>query len=322
MTPQVSVILTTFNGASRGYLSEAIQSVLNQSFEDFELYLIDDGSTDNTKGECKRYLSDPRVYYIYQKNKGLAGARNTGIKASYGEFVCFLDDDDIWKPDKLQKQITFVLDQLNNIDDWGMVYTWVELIDEQGNIISYRGNSNQGWIYKDLLFGNSLDVPSSVLIKREVFNKVGLFDENFEKCEDWDMWLQISKCYQIFPIKEYLVQYREHRNRLSSDSKEMFHYENAVLRKALSTAPQNIDRQKIYASCYVNRSLAHFSLGEYTDFRKMLRRGFRLSPKLVTLEHIFLLIISFWSNNLIELVKRLKREIHKMVISHKARETH
>ena len=322
MTPQVSVILTTFNGASRGYLSEAIQSVLNQSFKDFELYLIDDGSTDNTKGECKRYLSDPRVYYIYQKNKGLAGARNTGIKASFGQFICFLDDDDIWKPDKLQKQIVFVRDQLNNIDDWGMVYTWVELIDEQGKIISYTGSSNQGWIYRDLLFGNVLDAPSSVLIKREVFNKMGLFDEDFEKCEDWDMWLRISKYYQIFPVKEYLVQYREHINRLSSDSKEMFYYENAVLKKALSTTPDDIDRQKVYASCYLNRSLAHFSLGEYTDFRKMLRQGFRSSPKVVTLEHIFLLIISFSSNSFIDTAKKLKRKITKMMLSHKTQETH
>jgi GT2 family glycosyltransferase len=208
------------------------------------------------------------------------------------------------------------------VPDWGLVFTWTELIDEDGQIIGYRGHSEGGFLYRRLFFGNTVDSPSSVLVKRAVFDKVGLFDVFFKRCQDWDMWLRISKYYQIFPVKEYLVQYREHKNRLSSDNKEVFYYENAVLKKALLTAPENIDPQKVYARCYVNRSVAHFSLGEYTEFRRMLRRGLRLSSNVLTLEHIFLLVISFWGNDLIGVIKRIKRQIHKMLISHRVRQTH
>lgn len=320
MNPKISVILTTYNGSSRGYLSSSIETVLSQSYQNFELLIIDDGSTDNTETTCSSYLVDSRVRYMFQKNAGLAAARNTGIKASSAELICFIDDDDRWKTKKLERQISFVHTHLRNVHNWGLIFTWTELIDEKGEIIGYRGHGEGGFLYRRMLFGNTVDSPSSVLVKRKVFDRVGLFDEFYRRCQDWDMWLRISKYYQIFPIKEYLVQYREHKDRLSSDNKEVFYYENAVLKKALCTAPDNIDRQKVYASCYVNRSLAHFSHGEYRDFRKMLRQGVRLSPKVVKLEHIFLLIISFCGNNLIDTVKRFKREIHKMLISHKARE--
>lgn len=321
MSPNISVIFTTYNGSSRGYLRSAIESVLTQSYQDFELLIIDDGSTDNTETTCSSYLENDRIRYIYQENAGLAAARNTGIRASSAGLICFIDDDDLWKTKKLEKQMGFVNARLCKVHNWGMVFTWTELIDEDGKIIGYRGHGEAGFLYRRLFFGNTVDSPSSVLVKREVFDKVGLFDEFYRRCQDWDMWLRISKYYQIFPIKEYLVQYREHKNRLSSDNKEVFYYENALLKKALSNAPDNIDRQKVYANCYVNRSLAHFSLGEYSDFRKMLRRGLNLSLKVVKLEHIFLLIISFWGGNLIDVIKRLKREIHKMMLSHKTRET-
>ena len=104
---KVSIILTTLNGATRGYLGFAIESVLKQSYRDFELLIVDDGSTDETKKYCEKYLADPRVKYIFQSNRGLGGARNKGIKNSIGKFICFLDDDDVWKADKLQKQIKF-----------------------------------------------------------------------------------------------------------------------------------------------------------------------------------------------------------------------
>ena len=105
--PLISVILTTFNGQSRGYLEYAIESVLAQTFDNFELVLIDDGSTDDTKGICEKYLRNEKVFYFFQPNKGLASARNIGISKSNGIYICFIDDD-VWKKDKLQKQISFL----------------------------------------------------------------------------------------------------------------------------------------------------------------------------------------------------------------------
>jgi glycosyltransferase involved in cell wall biosynthesis len=320
MTPRVSIICPTFNGATRGYLREAIESVLAQSFEGYELIIVDDGSADDTKKVCEPYLVDSRVHYTFQQNGGPAKARNTGIKASSGAFVCFLDDDDIWKPNKLQRQVQFIDNQLSNFRNWGMVCTWAALIDAQGNIIGYRGHRQEGAIYKSLLFENIIDATSSVLVKREVFDKVGLFDEVFKQCEDWDMWLRIAKNYYIYHVKEYLVQYREHKGRLSSSNEEAFFYETAVLKKALSTAPPEINSVDVYASSYINRSVAYFSFGEYRKFREMFIKGAGISPKFVTIEHIFLLVISFLGDGLIDRIKTVKRQIQKRWIARRVQE--
>jgi glycosyltransferase involved in cell wall biosynthesis len=314
MNPKISVILTTYNGSSRGYLSRAIESVLTQSYQDFELLIIDDGSTDNTKKTCSSYLENDRIRYIYQENSGLAAARNTGIRASSGEFLCFLDDDDLWKPEKLQKQLEFIQNRLSGVNSWGMIFTWLELIDEQGEVISYRGHHQEGRLYRSLLFGNTVDAPSSVLIRREVFDNVGLFDESFENCQDWDMWLRISKEYMIFPVKEYLVQYREHRNRISFDNEKIFRYENAVIEKALATAPADISPRAVYASCHMNRSICYFAADEFQQFRKMFLKGVKISLKPVRVEHILLFVLSLFGQPSVHLSRRIKRYLQKQII--------
>ena len=314
MNPLVSVILTTCNGASRGFLAQAIKGVLNQTFQDYELVIIDDGSRDGTKEECKRYLVDPRVRYIYQENRGLAGARNTGIRASSCRYICFLDDDDIWKPAKLQRQLEFVNVQLRNVSRWGLIFTWIELIDEGGKLIGYRGHHQKGAIYRKLLFGNTIDAPSSVLVKREVFTEVGLFDESLRNCQDWDMWLRIARKYHIFPLKEYLVQYREHKNSISANHAEVFVYEQAVLKKALVNAPSDISSREVLASCYLNRSVGFFASDNYQQFRKMWLAGAKLSLKSVRLPHVLLLPLSFLGKKTVNHLREVKRFVHRMII--------
>ena len=296
---------------------QAIDSVLQQTFQDFTLFLVDDGSTDDTRKDCRAHLDSPKVRYIYKDNGGLASARNTGIRASTGEFICFIDDDDIWRPDKLQRQVEFVDYELSELDDWGLVFTWIELIDEKGDTIGYRGHHNTGSLYRDLFFGNIIDAPSSVLVKRGVFDEVGLFDESLKRCQDWDMWLRVAKNYLIFPIKEYLVRYREHTNRLSSDNQEVFSYETALLKKALATAPKDIIPREVYASCHVNRSVAHFAADEYRQFRTMLLTGVRLSVKALRTGHLLLVLLSFFGSRTIGRVRAMKRFLHKMMVGRK-----
>ena len=317
MSPKISVILTTYNGSSRGYLSSAIESVVTQSYQNFELLIIDDGSTDNTKKTCSSYLENDRIRYMYQENTGLAAARNSGIRASSGEFLCFLDDDDVWKPVKLQRQFEFIEQRLNGAGKWGLIFTWLELIDEQGKVVSYRGHHQEGWLYRSLLLGNTVDAPSSVLIRREVFDNVGLFDESFENCQDWDMWLRISKEYMIFPVKEYLVQHREHRNRISFDNEKIFHYENAVIKKALATAPADISPRTVYASCYMNRSIGYFAADEFQQFRKMFLKGLQLSFKPMRVEHIFLFLLSLFGRRSVHLTRTVKRYLQQRMITHR-----
>ena len=143
MHPPVSVILTTHNGASRGFMAQAVDSVLSQTFHDYELIIVDDGSKDGTKEQCQSHLLDPRVRYIWQENRGLASARNTGIRESSGRLICLLDDDDIWKPTKLERQLEFVHGELRNFKRWGLIFTWIELIDAAGRLIGYRPQRRQ-----------------------------------------------------------------------------------------------------------------------------------------------------------------------------------
>jgi hypothetical protein len=200
------------------------------------------------------------------------------------------------------------------VNSWGMIFTWLELIDEQGEVISYRGHHQEGRLYRSLLFGNTVDAPSSVLIRREVFDNVGLFDESFENCQDWDMWLRISKEYMIFPVKEYLVQYREHRNRISFDNEKIFRYENAVIEKALATAPADISPRAVYASCHMNRSICYFAADEFQQFRKMFLKGVKISLKPVRVEHILLFVLSLFGRPSVHLSRRIKRYLQKQII--------
>jgi len=317
MTPKVSIICPSFNGASRGYLKQAIESVLRQSFESYELFIIDDGSTDHTREVCEPYLEDSRVLYIFQPNGGPASARNTGISASTCELICFLDDDDVWKPEKLQKQLEFIQNRLSGVNNWGLIFTWLELIDEQGEVISYRGHHQEGRLYRSLLFGNTVDATSSVLIRREVFDNVGLFDESFENCQDWDMWLRISKEYMIFPVKEYLVQHREHRDRISFDNEKIFRYENAVIAKALATAPADISPRSVYASSYMNRSISYFAADQFQQFREMLFKGAKLSLKPLRVEHIFLFLLSLFGRRSVHFSRTVKRYLQQRMITHR-----
>jgi glycosyltransferase involved in cell wall biosynthesis len=315
MKPRVSVVLTTHNGASRGYLVEAIESVINQSYENYELLIVDDGSRDHTRKQCSPFLDNPKVKYLHQENRGLARARNSGIKAACGEFICFLDDDDVWKPEKLQKQVDLIETRLSGTDNWGLIFTWLELIDAQGTVISFWGKREGGSIYEKLVFENIIGAPSSVLVRREVLEDVGLFDESLiSSCEDWDLWLRISKKYLVFPVKDYLVRYREHQNSMSANFDKMFASAKQVVDKVLTEASEDISPKDAYACLYLNRSVVFFAAEEYARFREFFMRGARLSLRAVRVKHLLLLVLSFSGFKTVRLLKTLKREGQKLMI--------
>lgn len=260
--PKVSITLTTFNGATRGYLGFAIESILSQTYKEFELLIVDDGSSDDTKVYCQKYLDD-RVKYIYQDNKGLAVARNTGIANSQGEYICFLDDDDVWKENKLQKQIDF----FERNQDAGMVFTNLELIDENGKTLGYQKHTANGDIYKELFYENIVDAPSSCMIKKEVLVKVGNFKEWMKSAEDYELWFRIAKEYKIYSINEPLVEYRVHQNKMSTNYSKMEFYGIATLYYALEN-DKNIDEIEAYYRLYEKYASKHFSLKNMKEFRK------------------------------------------------------
>ncbi len=183
----ISIIIPCYNSAHM--VSDSINSVLESTYKDYEIILVNDGSNDNLKEVIFPYFYDNRILYIEQKNKGLSGARNTGIKNATGQYLVFLDADDIITPKKLEVQQKF-LDDNPSID---LVYSNSEWFIENDldNTREVRFPVYTGDVIEHLIFGNFLHV-NSVMVRKEAVVKAGLFDETLRELEDWDLWLRMA----------------------------------------------------------------------------------------------------------------------------------
>lgn len=198
--PKVSIILPTYNRAH--IIARAIKSILTQTFADFELIIVDDGSADNTE-EIIKSLNDPRIRYIkHEKNLGLAASRNTGIRAARGEFIANQDSDDIWLPTKLEKELSILQD---SPDDIGIAYSRLKKEFSKNKIElipSDKQKLKEGDLHKALLAKNFITMQSA-LVRRKCFNEE-MFDESLPALQDWDLWIRISKKWKFKYIPEVL----------------------------------------------------------------------------------------------------------------------
>jgi glycosyltransferase involved in cell wall biosynthesis len=242
--PKVSVIIPTYNALT--YLPETVESVFKQTFYDWELLIVDDGSSDGTAAWAKQ-ITDLRVRLISQKNQGSSVARNTGITAAKGEYIALLDADDLWEPSKLEKQVRF-LEQNPSI---GLVDTWTTLINQKGKstgriILS----SAEGDIWKQLVqFKPVCCCDSTPLIRRSCFENVGLFNPDLPYLEDLDMWIRLASVYEFAAIKEPLVRYRQHPQSKSTNCKGTLEAFRTIIEKAFESVPAEMLplREKGYA---------------------------------------------------------------------------
>ena len=207
--PQVSVIIPTYNRS--WIIKEAIDSVLAQDYKEFELIVVDDGSTDHTSDVLDSYRNVIKV--LSQKNKGVSAARNRGIAEASGKFIAFLDSDDLWLPQKLSTQVEF----FNKTPD-ALICQTEEVWIRNGLRVNpkKRHKKPSGMIFK-LSLELCLVSPSAVMIKRSLFDRVGEFDETLPACEDYDLWLRISSRFPIYLIDTPLIIKRGgHDDQLSS----------------------------------------------------------------------------------------------------------
>ena len=232
--PLITVIIPTYNYGR--FIGETISSILAQTYENLEVIVVDDGSKDNTRQIVESFGEGVR--YIYQENAGVSAARNNGIRNSKGEFIAMLDADDIWLPYKLDKQMEF----FEKNPSVGVVCCQTECINKDGEVLSRRNRKDhpdRKKLYEDLLFHNRVGGGSVGLIKKECFDKVGLFDERpeFKAVEDWDMWIKLAKIYHIRMLQEVLVQVRAGDYNLSSvgNADKMLANELAVVNKHLGS---------------------------------------------------------------------------------------
>lgn len=241
--PLISIIMPAFN--AERFLEDSIQTVLNQTFTDWELLIVNDGSTDRTVNIVEAHTKkDERVKLINQENKGVGAARNKAIRASQGEWIAFLDSDDLWNPEKLQKQ----MDTVNTIFGIDLVFSdgWIfyeNNLNELQQYFYYLSNSKDAIIpvanfsgdvmYKMQYRYNYVPILS-VLVKKSVLAKVGFQEERkyYQGCEDLDYWIRIAKAgAEFYGMNEKLFYYRKHNNSISGNNIRMQLAQALVLSK-------------------------------------------------------------------------------------------
>ena len=289
--PKVSVIIPAHNVMS--YLPSTVDSVLNQTFTDFELIIINDGSSDEIV-PWHSTLKDPRVRLISQKNRGAQIARNVGLENAIGDFIALLDADDLWEATKLEKQVSY----LEKHPDIGVVYTWTGLIDEQGNSLGRVVASQAcGNVWEKIVVRDEILCSNSVaLIRSECFNTVGYFDPDLEGFQDWDMGIRLAYKYQFGVVKEILTFYR-HRSNSMSRSRSMEGTRKTsieVIEKSFKLVPKNYQylKQKSYSCVYLSQSWMQIDQGNAKEALKCLRRALSYYFPILFSEYCCRLIIA------------------------------
>lgn len=227
-TPLVSVIIPTFNYGS--FIGETISAVMEQTYPNWEIIIVDDGSTDNTKSILVPFLKDQRIQYFYKKNAGLSAARNTGLSLSKGDFLQFLDADDLISPSKIERQITHFYAS----DEIGISYTPAYYFTDQRKSERYRtvALTDTDWMPKlagddyltwlELIKRNIMPI-NAALVRRNVIETVGLFDVDLKSLEDWDYWLRCATFTKICYLEddEGFALIRVHPNSMSKNEVRM-----------------------------------------------------------------------------------------------------
>ena len=269
--PTVSVIIPTYN--RERLIARSVKSVLNQTYRNFEIIIVDDASTDNTEKVISSF-NDERIRYLrHDKNRGEAAARNTGIKLARGEYIASQDSDDEWLPEKLGKQIELFK---NTPPKVGVVYTgfWKIENNEKTYIPFSWVNQKDGDIHKELLKGNFIGSPVA-LVRKECFEKAGMFDEKLFHLVDWEMWLRISKYYHFRYIDEPLVVAYYRSDNVSANQNAFIKAHELILEKYFQEFKKE---RKLLTKWCVDINDLLISNGKVKKARSYLIKALKVSP--------------------------------------------
>ncbi len=267
----VSVIIPTYNRAH--LIKRSIKSVLCQTYRDFELIVVDDHSTDNTR-EVVTGFHDHRIRYIlHEKNLGNAAARNTGIKNARTEHIAFQDDDDEWSPDKLEKQMVYLTDPCSEFD---VVYCgfWRTGNNKKIFIPAQDIQQKEGNIHGELLKKNFITTPV-VVIKKECFSKTGMFDENLSRLVDWEMWLRVSKYYNFKYVNKALLVSEQQPDGIWTNTAILIQALEYILKKHFSDFKKD---SKLIAKHYFALAFMLAANGEIRRARNFFRESVTCNP--------------------------------------------
>jgi glycosyltransferase involved in cell wall biosynthesis len=298
--PKISVIIPVYNGEKT--ISKTIQSVQAQTFSNLEIIVINDGSTDGTLEKIST-IKDSRIKIFSYTNGGLPVARNRGISHATGEFLTFLDADDLWTPDKLELQLA----ALQAHPEAGVAYSWSVFMDEQGEYfheddpILYEGN-----VLPKLLLRNFIAHGSNLLIRREAIESVGEFDPTVPPCADWDFYLRLAARWSFVVVPKSQILYRQSSSSMSAKVEEMEKYSIMVVEKAFQSAPQELQYLKSQSLAGVYHYSAELLLrhstnnrSEFKQVSKKLWMAIQLYPKILLTKKIQRLLIKWLLHQII-----------------------
>jgi len=231
--PEVSIIIPVLN--CERYISYAIKSALNQSFQDFEIIIVDSGSKDQTPQIVKKFIEkDKRINFIKPSKPGLPYARNYGIEVAKGEYIAFLEADDLWHPDKL----LFQLECLKTKPEVGLVSCYSVTIDENGLLLGWRlGVNVNGMVYEKVIEKNPISNCSVPLIRHKCLQTMDLFDEKVKYGDDAEMWIRFAKKFPIATVPKALVGYRRWPDNRSKDYEKILEDGECILKKVFNDNP-------------------------------------------------------------------------------------
>ncbi|WLE96828.1 MAG: glycosyltransferase family 2 protein [Candidatus Electrothrix communis] len=262
MNPTVSVVITCYNYGK--FIEDCLKSVQQQIYQNFEVIIVDDGSTDNSEKMIRPFLKDERFRYIWQKNGGHANAKNCGVRECQGKFIAFLDADDLWLPEKLAKQIPLFSDK-----SVGVVYSRIACIDQEGKPrIKKKAlgfpSPRRGRMTDCLIYDNVIPFSSAV-VRSECFTSLGVFfDESLPMGTDWDIWLRFSMKYKFDYCEEKLTRYRVgHSGQISKNLQGRFQCADRIISKFTNDFPSSLCKSRLKCARYYSCCVRGYALRKY-----------------------------------------------------------
>jgi glycosyltransferase involved in cell wall biosynthesis len=306
-TPKVSVIMPAYNAGR--YIRESLDSIFAQTYKTYEVIVVDDGSTDETQSILKEY---PGVRCLYIHRRGPAAARNIGIRNSDGEFIAFLDSDDIWLPEKLAKQVKEMIDD----PETGLLFTENSFFNQAGIISGYldkRKRLMEGDIVQNIFWKSGIVTPT-VMVRRKVFDQVGYFEEGLICSEDDNMWMRIANQTKVSLLDEQLVLVRVRDNSLSKTKGNIFSGVKAHLALLESKYPEL--REKLgklvemkHAVLNTAQGLMLLDLNKRREARQEFLEAIRYRP--MSASNYAYWCVTFLPVPLLDLLRKIKRAVNK-----------
>lgn len=269
---KVSVIIPAYNKAE--YTRRAVESVLAQSYPSIEVIVVDDGSSDNTSQVMASFKD--KIRYVLKTNGGACSARNLGIRESVGKYIAFLDCDDLYEPHKIQK----CADYLEAHPEYGFVHTAARFINHEDRVegtYDHPKSRHQGWIARRLILGNHI-CNSTALVRREVLERAGFFDETIFTPGDWDLWLRLAGIAQVGYVGEPLTRYRITDNYIFNRLELAYREELYVVEKFFQRNPDDHLRAQALSNLHLRFAQCYFVKNDEPRFHEAHTRSMQLNP--------------------------------------------